>query len=108
MHVTATEAARKTVARVAGEGRRDLVLVLGTGCCDSTAPFLYDRYDPGPDAVALGTVAGVPIYAHRWLADLYGDADALRVDVEEDVVSDSFSLESEHGCRLILRVAGRD
>lgn len=80
------------------------MLVLGTGCCDSTAPFLYDRYEPGRDAIPVGEVAGVPVLAHRWLADLYGDADGLEVDVEKGVVSDSFSLESEHGCRLTLRV----
>lgn len=105
MEVRATAAAEAVVRRVAGEGREDLVMVLGTGCCDSTAPFLYDRYYPGPDVVRVGEVAGVPIYAHRWLADLYG-SDGLEVDVDEGVVNDSFSLESEHDCRLTLRVAG--
>lgn len=107
MRVTATGAAEAAVRRVAAEDRGDLVLVLGTGCCDSTAPFLYDRYEPGPDAVDVGEVAGVQVLAHRWLADLYADAEALEIDVAEDVVSDSFSLESEHGCRLTLRVAGK-
>jgi uncharacterized protein (DUF779 family) len=80
-------------------------MVLGTGCCDSTAPFLYDRYYPGPDVVEVGRVAGVPILAHRWLADLYAEKDGLEIDVNRDAVSDSFSLEAEHGCRLTLRLA---
>ena len=82
-------------------------MVLGTGCCDSTAPFLYDRYYAGPDAVRVGEVAGVPVFAHRWLADLYAEDDALEVDVDEHVVNDSLSLESEYDCRFTLRVTAR-
>ena len=79
-------------------------MVLGTGCCDSTAPFLYDRYYAGPDAVQVGEVAGVRVLAHRWLADLYAEGDGLQIDVDEGVVNDSFSLESEYDCRFTLRV----
>lgn len=107
MRVTATPAAEDLIRRVATGDREGLVLVLGTGCCDSTAPFLYDRYEPGADAVVVGEVAGVRVLAHRWLADLYAGTDGLEVDAEDGVVTDSFSLESEHGCRLTLRMAGR-
>jgi uncharacterized protein (DUF779 family) len=107
MRVAATPEARAVVERVAGEGREDLVMVLGTGCCDSTAPFLFDRYYPGPDVVEVGRVAGVSVFAHRWLADLYADSDGLEVDVDRDVVNDSLSLESEYDCRFTLRVAER-
>jgi uncharacterized protein (DUF779 family) len=103
MRVRATHRAAETVRAVAASGREDLVLVLGTGCCDSTAPFLYDRYYPGPDAVEVGEVAGVPVLAHRWLADLYAEGDGLELDVDEDAVADSFSLETEHGRRFTLR-----
>jgi uncharacterized protein (DUF779 family) len=105
MNVQATEGAREAVRRVAAAGRTDLVIVLGTGCCDSTAPYLYDHYYPGPDAVRVGQVEGVPVYAHRWLADLYADAEGLELDCAGDGISDSFSLESEFGCRLTLGVA---
>jgi uncharacterized protein (DUF779 family) len=104
MRVSATGAAASVVRRVAASGREELVMVLGTGCCDSTAPFLYDRYYAGPDAVRVGEVAGVPVLAHGWLADLYGPAGQLLIDVDEDVANDSFSLESEHDCRFTLRV----
>ena len=104
MRVEGTPAAEAAVHRVAEGGREDLVMVLGTGCCDSTAPFLYDRYSPAPDAVRVGEVAGVPVFAHGWLAKLYADGDGLTVDVDEGVISDSFSLESEYGCRFTLRV----
>jgi uncharacterized protein (DUF779 family) len=110
MRVEATASAEATVRKVAEGGRQDLVMVLGTGCCDSTAPFLYDRYVAGPDAVEVGKVAGVPVLAHGWLAKLYAGSDGLVLDVDEGVQSDSFSLESEYDCRFTLRVgsgAGR-
>jgi uncharacterized protein (DUF779 family) len=106
MRVSVTPQAEAVVRKVAAGGREDLVMVLGTGCCDSTAPFLYDRYYAGPDAVEVGRIAEVPIYAHRWLADLYASGDALEVDVDEGVVGDSFSLESEYDCRFTLRAPG--
>jgi uncharacterized protein (DUF779 family) len=105
LKVKPTPAAEAAVRRVAEGGRQDLVMILGTGCCDSTAPFLYDRYIPGPDAVEVGQVAGVPVLAHGWLAKLYRDGDGLVLDVDEGVQSDSFSLESEYDCRFTLRVA---
>ena len=107
MEVRATANAEAVVRKVSEGGRQELVMVLGTGCCDSTAPFLYDRYYPGADVTEVGHVAGVPVFAHRWLADLYGVGDGLEVDVDEGVVNDSFSLESEYECRFTLRVASR-
>jgi uncharacterized protein (DUF779 family) len=104
VRVQATTEAEAVVRAVAESGRQDLVLVLGTGCCDSTAPFLYDRYYPGPDVVEVGRVGDVPVLAHRWLADLYAEEESLEIDVDRDAVSDSFSLETEHGCRLTLRL----
>ena len=103
MRLTASRRAEDVVRRVEAAGRSDLVMVLGTGCCDSTAPFLYDRYYPGADVVEIGRVAGVPVYAHAWLAALYRDGGALEVDVDEGVPNDSFSLESEFDCRFTLR-----
>ncbi len=107
MKVKSTPAAVATVRKVAQSGKQDLVMVLGTGCCDSTAPFLYDRYVAGPDAIEVGRIGGVPVLAHGWLAKLYADGDGLILDVDEPVQSDSFSLESEYDCRFTLRVPAR-
>ena len=104
MKLTATPEAEAIVRKVAAGGRTRLVMMLGDGCCDSTAPFLYDRYEPEPDAVPVGEIAGVPVLAHRWLADLYTDSPELEVDVDQGLPNDSLSLESEHDCRLTLRV----
>lgn len=54
MLVTPTPRAEVIVARVARQGRPELVVVMGTGCCASTAPFLYDRYYPGSDVSVVG------------------------------------------------------
>jgi uncharacterized protein (DUF779 family) len=101
--VTPTGRAEEIVVRVREGGRDDLVMVLGTGCCDSTAPFLYDRYEPGVDVVEVGSVAGVPVLAHEWLARLYEGAE-LVLGVDEGSPNDSFSLESELDCRFTLSV----
>jgi uncharacterized protein (DUF779 family) len=79
-------------------------MVLGTGCCDSTAPFLYDHYLLEPGAVRVGEVAGVEVFAHAWLAKLYDGERTLVVDVDEGVVNDSLSLESDLDCRFTLQV----
>src|SRR5438094_9242033 len=104
MRVISTPKAIEAVNRVKAGGRENLVMVLGTGCCDSTAPYLYDNYVPEPDAEPVGEIEGVPVLAPAWLAKLYhGDA-ALVVDVDEGVLNDSFSLESEYDCRFTLRM----
>jgi len=102
MRISITPAAESVIRKVADDGREELVMVLGTGCCDSTAPFLYDRYYPGADVVEVGRVGDVPVLAHQWLADLYPGQE-LEVDVDQGVPNDSFSLESEYDCRFTLR-----
>lgn len=104
MNVSITPDAAKIVERVREDGRENLVMVLGTGCCDSTAPFLYDNYLPEPDARPVGEVDGIQIMAPGWLADLYPGDEGLVVDVDAGVVNDSFSLESEYDCRFTLRL----
>lgn len=107
MNVTVTGAAEEIVRRVRADGRENLIMVLGTGCCDSTSPFLYDNYLPEPESQPVGMIDGVQILAPKWLAELYPNDEGLIVDVDPDVVNDSFSLESEYDCRFTLRVPER-
>jgi uncharacterized protein (DUF779 family) len=102
MKVTATPAAEAVVRKVVAHGHTALVMVIGDGCCDGEAPFLYDHYTAPPDAETVGEVAGVPILAHLRIARLWKD-DAVRLDVDENVPNDSFSLESDYDCRFTLR-----
>ena len=107
MNVTVTGEAEKIVKRVREDGRENLIMVLGTGCCDSTSPFLYDNYLPEPDSQPVGMIDGVQIMAPKWLAQLYPGDEGLIVDVDPGVVNDSFSLESEYDCRFTLRLPER-
>jgi uncharacterized protein (DUF779 family) len=107
MNVTVTSKAEEIVRRVRDDGRENLIMVLGTGCCDSTSPFLYDNYIPEPDSQPVGIIEGVQIMAPKWLADLYPADEGLVVDVDAGVLNDSFSLESEYDCRFTLRVPAR-
>jgi uncharacterized protein (DUF779 family) len=107
MRLSVTPAAEDVVRRVREDGRTNLIMVLGTGCCDSTSPFLYDNYLPEPDSEPVGRIDGVEIMAPRWLADLYPGDEGLVVDVDAGVLNDSFSLESEYDCRFTLRVPAK-
>lgn len=108
MRISVSEAAARTVQRVKDDGRVNLVMILGNGCCDSTAPYLYDNYLPEPESVSVGSVVDVQVMAPGWLAKLYPADEELIVDVDTGVVNDSFSLESEYDCRFTLRVPERD
>ena len=41
--------------------------MIGNGCCDSTAPFLFSDYMAGPNEMLVCEVDGVPVYLDaRW------------------------------------------
>ena len=103
MRVTGTDAAARIVERSRRDRRGELVFTIGTGCCESTAPFLYEDFWPGPDSEAVGEVAGVPVYAPEYLRNLYPGDEGVTVDVEERSMAESMSIETEYGCRFMLR-----
>src|SRR6478752_783377 len=102
MRVTGTDAAARIVERSRRDRSGALVFTIGTGCCESTAPFLYEDFWPGPDAEPVGEVAGVPVFAPAYLRALYPDDDGVVIDVEE-LMAESMSIETEYGFRFILR-----
>jgi len=103
LKVTGTAAAARVVERARRDRRGALVFTIGTGCCESTAPFLYEDFWPGPDSEAVGDVAGVLVYAPEYLRILYPGDEGVTVDVEEGSMAESMSIETEYGCRFILR-----
>lgn len=107
MRVESTAGAEEVVERALGARSGALTITIGTGCCESTAPFLYEDFWPGPDQEAIGEVAGVTVYAPEYLRALYPGDDAVVVDVFEGP-AESMSIETEWGCRLILRGMGVD
>ena len=105
MRVLPTPQAEALVRKLAASATKDLVIVIGDGCCDGEAPFLYDRYVAPPDAERVGEVAGVPVIAHGRIARLWGHEE-IELGLDEGLPNDSFSLESELDCRLTLRRPG--
>ena len=103
MHVTGTDAAARIVERSRRDRRGELVFTIGTGCCESTAPFLYEDFWPGPDHEPVGEVAGVTVYAPAYLRALYPGTDGVVIDVDEGLMAESMSIETEYGCRFVLR-----
>lgn len=102
VRVEATPRAVEVVEWAKAHRRGALTITIGTGCCESTAPFLYEDFWPGPDQEVVGDVAGVPIYAPEYLRDLYRAHDGVLLDVVEEL-GESLSIETELGCRLALR-----
>ena len=103
MHVSGTPAAARVVERVRQDRSGALVFTIGTGCCESTAPFLYEDFWPGPDAERVGEVAGVDVYAPAYLRGLYPAEDGVVIDVDEGLMAESMSIETEYSCRFVLR-----
>ena len=99
--VVLTDAAAGAVERVRRELGDDLTLLIGNGCCDSTAPFLFSRYAPGPAETSLGQIAGLPVYLDAALVDLFAGREVV-IDVRDDPGGDSFSAETELGLRFTM------
>jgi uncharacterized protein (DUF779 family) len=107
MRITATDRAAAVVDRAKDARNGRLTITIGTGCCESTAPFLYEDFWPGPDQAEVGVVSGVPVFAPDYLRRMYPDGEGVVIDVTEEL-ADSMSIETEFGCRLVLRGAGFD
>jgi uncharacterized protein (DUF779 family) len=101
--VTGTPAAARIVERAKRDRRGALVFTIGTGCCESTAPFLYEDFWPGPDSEPVGEVGGVTVFAPEYLRALYPGDDGVVIDVEDGLMAESMSIETEYECRFVLR-----
>ena len=107
MRITATPNARAVIERSKAARTGTLTVTIGTGCCESTAPFLYEDFWPGPDQAPIGEVAGVVVYAPDYLRELYPGDQAVVLDAHDEL-AESMSVETEFGFRLILRGDGFD
>lgn len=105
MLVTGTAKAEAVIADMAARRAGTLTVTIGTGCCESTAPFLYEDFWPGPDQAPVGEVAGVVVYAPEYLRSTYPGDDGVVLDVVDEL-AESLSVETELGVRLILRGRG--
>lgn len=102
IQVVLTDAAADVVARVRAQRGPDLSLVIGNGCCDSTAPFLFADYVPGPNEPRVAVVDGLPVFVDAAIAASFRGREVVVDAIEGDVQPDSFSCEAELGFRLSL------
>lgn len=103
--MTASDRAVDVIGQMRDLRSGTLTITIGTGCCESTAPFLYEDFWPGPDQEPVGEVDGVVIYAPEYLRRHYSGDDGVVLDVVDEL-GESLSVETELGVRLILRGPG--
>jgi uncharacterized protein (DUF779 family) len=100
--VVLTQAASDVIRRVQQDmPGRHLSLVIGNGCCDGTAPFLFADYMAGPTERSFGEADGVALLVDDLVAASF-DGREVVVDATDDPQPDSFSCESELGFRFFL------
>ena len=99
--IVLTAAATEALRRTRLERGSELVFVIGNGCCDSTAPFLFADYEPGPAERQVGEVAGVPVVLEASLVELF-DGHEVVIDAAPDHGGDSFCCETELGLRFSI------
>ncbi len=98
-----TPRAAEVVARVRAERRGTLTFTIDGGCCEGTAPHLFeDAVLAGVEPV--GEAAGVPVYLQAAMLLPYENAD-VTIDVVDEPMSDAMSLETAYGVRFVLREA---
>ena len=100
--VTITPEAAEVVARIRNDRSGILTFTIDGGCCEGTAPHLFENAVLTPASQKIGEVAGVPVYLQPAMTEIYCAA-AVTIDVVVEPLSDSMSLETEHGLRFVLR-----
>jgi uncharacterized protein (DUF779 family) len=100
--VVLTDAAANVIDRVREERGNDLSLVIGNGCCDSTAPFLFAGYFAGPNEREVGVLGGVRVFVEDGIARSFEGREVVVDATEGDVQPDSFSCEADLGFRFTL------
>jgi uncharacterized protein (DUF779 family) len=102
MPIDITPRAAAMVERIRSERRGPLTFTIDGGCCEGTAPHLFEHAVLTGGAEKIGEVAGVPVYLQPAMVKLYRDA-AIRIDIIDEPVSEAMSLETEYGLRFVLR-----
>jgi len=97
-----TPRASDVVARVRSERSGALTFTIDGGCCEGTAPHLFEDTVITPGTEQIGEVAGVPVYLQPAMVAPYRAAE-ITIDVVDEPTSDAMSLETEYGLRFVLR-----
>ena len=103
MDLRFSDKARALLAEIRGENPSDtLVILIGGGCCENTAPILMKNFRVGQGDRYLGEGEGVGVYAAAEIYPLLAATPSI-IDVTDGRGAGSFSLEIRRGVRLTLR-----
>jgi len=100
--VRITPRAAEVVARVRAGRSGALTFTIDGGCCEGTAPHLFEDAVITSAAEKAAEVEGIPVYLQSAMIEPYRNAD-VTIDVVDDAMSESMSLETEFGVRFVLR-----
>ena len=100
-NLTVTERAAEMIRRIRSERPGTLTITIDSGCCEGTAPNLYENYLVPYGFAEIGRAEGIPVlvpasWKEQWLAT------PVTLDLIDDDSSDAMSLETEHGFRFFL------
>ncbi len=105
--VDITPEAAAVVSRIRAERAGRLTFTIDGGCCEGTAPHLFENAFLTSGAEKVGEVEGVDVYLQPAMVPVYAGAHIV-IDVIEEPTSDAMSLETAYGLRFVLRApAGR-
>lgn len=103
MDLRFTDKARALLSEIRAENPSDsLVILVGGGCCENTAPILMKNFRVGGTDRYLGEAEGIRVYASAEMFPLLEHSPSV-IDVVEAIGLGSFSLEISRGVRLALR-----
>jgi uncharacterized protein (DUF779 family) len=103
--VRITPRAVEVLARVRAGRSGALSFTIDGGCCEGTAPHLFEDAVITSAAEKVGEVEGVPVYLQSAMIEPYREAD-VAIDVVDEPMSEAMSLETEFGLRFVLREKG--
>lgn len=79
-----------------------LTISIDSGCCEGTAPHLYNDYVLPYGSIEIGRAADIPVFIPPHLEQQY-DGVRFEIDAIDDEGSDAMSLETALGVRLVMR-----
>lgn len=102
-NVTLSEKAAQFLNTIEGKFEDDLVMFVGSGCCDGPVPQLFKQSEtiiPSQHEVIYEDKR-LTIY---FIAPMKFDpAFHYTIDLNSNVMNDSFSIESRYDCQFVLR-----
>ncbi len=100
--LTISESAAAVLRQIREQSSGRLTISIDGGCCEGTAPHLYENYLLPYGVHEIGRAEDIPVFIPQHLRDAYAGA-VVRLDVVDDESSDAMSLETVLGKRLVLR-----